>query len=180
VSNAHDEEEPMADTSEKLGQIVPELFFDVIARVVPGTAFLMVCLWHRTDEKLDFTTTLGVLFVAYTIGITVDVLSSVITSFLEPRIKFVWPSYVPDSEIWEPIFAKAGSRHSRCLKMMAEQAMFRTSLFLSIVFFFWRPPAFAELNYYPLYVASCSIALLICYARMHWVVACEVKSRNAT
>ena len=91
----------MADELDKLAHVVPEFFFDIIARVVPGAVFLLLCLWHLAGEKLDFGTTMGVLFAAYVIGICADVLSSVVQSVIESVLnRLNLTSYVQDSAIW--------------------------------------------------------------------------------
>jgi hypothetical protein len=135
---------------EKSTSIVPEFFFDLISRIIPGL-FVIILIWH--PEKLDketFDLAIFSIFVffAYGIGLILEVfiefgfgvllgLCNSLNSVpgldsCSPLKKVI--SYLDDAKIWKDIRSKPSTEQIILKKFMAERGFCRTIFCLQLFF----------------------------------------------
>jgi hypothetical protein len=150
---------------DEIPEKIPELYFDVIARLVPGAVILGIYTIH--DNKLSEglgTLFFGIVF-SYALGYLLEISSATLIDFhflnrfLPGRFDTGRSKLASNAQLWEHCNKKNGTERVIFLKMLAEQALFRS-----------------------LSVASC-VALVFppdCVARMRWPAAVTlVASINA-
>lgn len=72
----------MSNGIETASHLVPESFFDLIARLVPGTVVLSLYFWDSNIKEVPVTVGAAGAFVGYFIGFCADVLSCCIETLL--------------------------------------------------------------------------------------------------
>jgi hypothetical protein len=129
---------------EKLSGIIPQFYYDLIARVTPGAVFTIVLgAAYWPDFPLNYngpTLTVITLFVAsYLFGLVLDFSSE----FLHREIGGRLLKWHTDDDLWDAIEQNstgddpwAHSMMSVLTKMMAERTLLRAVLFELILFFY--------------------------------------------
>jgi hypothetical protein len=112
---------------EKLTGLVPEAWFDLIARVIPGAIILVVTTQNTTISNVTIGGfAIGVLL-AYVIGMVFDLCSSVFFEWVFAACAKVAPnSFTSSVRIWEAIDTLPMNSRGLLVKMMAEGIMFRS------------------------------------------------------
>ena len=115
------------ESVEKLSGLVPEVWFDLIARVIPGAIILFV----STQSTAISNVTIGGLaigiVVVYLIGMVFDLCSSICFEWVFAACAKLAPGlFVPGAKIWKAIDTLPRAAHGLLVKMMAEGIMFRS------------------------------------------------------
>ncbi|MFA6546909.1 MAG: hypothetical protein WCS99_21005 [Limisphaerales bacterium] len=147
---------------DEIPEKIPELQFDVIARLVPGAAVLGIYTIH--DNKLSEglgTLFFGIVF-SYLLGYLLELTSATLieyhflNSFLIKRfnadpsklasagLRWAYRSKLAsDGQLWEHCHKKTGPERHVFLKMLAERALFRSLALASCVALAFPPDCVA-------------------------------------
>lgn len=181
---------PAATDIEKTTSIVPEFFFDLISRIIPGF-FVIILFWY--PEKLgkdtfDLATYSIFFFFAYGIGLILEVVidfsfavvgglfKSLINSVqgvdsCHPLVKII--DYLDTAEVWKKIRSKSSDEQILLKKFMAEKAFCRT-IFCLQLFLFLRSILFEpKITLHGDEIPACyffytTVVALICFFRLGW------------
>lgn len=149
----------MANEIENHAKYVPQLFFDVIARIIPGSIILSLYFWDHVIKNPSLMLAGTGLAASYFLGLVLDKVSDL---FLTPILKRclalfrspVWKKYsmIPDYKIWVWIHSVEVERQPLLLKMMAERICLRSMILVSLL---WICPVIAPIDLgccHPIYV----------------------------
>lgn len=123
---------------EKALSVVPEVYFDLIARLIPGSIAWLIFtnLFDKINpfEQLkDFNVAVLILVASYIIGFTADTVSFSLTYYLH---KLLEPKIISHKRKWEIVSSLSNDSHITIItKMSAENILCRS---LGLIFiFFW-------------------------------------------
>src|SRR6266480_5978294 len=131
----------MSEETNLKGSAIPEIYYDVIARVVPGALILgTYCGWKGLDDlnKLG----IGLIF-SYTLGLVLDVLESPYSRFwlwLYPKLWKTYKKRKTNDQLWQWIRDLPLIDRTLYTKMMAEKILF-SSLSIGTLLMFIVPPS---------------------------------------
>ena len=164
----------MSDEPKVGASAIPEIYYDLIARIVPGALILSAYGLGQIDKKFYAGEITFALILSYVIGLVLDILAGWfwwVTFFKRQKFwKKGWKNadrYKNDGELWLWIRSLRLVDRNLYTKMMAEKMLF-ASLSLASLFMFLivliRPPVC------PLYCISrwYSIVVLILFAFFSW------------
>jgi hypothetical protein len=132
----------------KLGtSAIPEIYYDLIARIVPGALFLSVYGWKQIDERFDAGKLSFALILSYLIGLVLNLLAGRFWHFAffkrRKRLGKRAQTVRSDGELWLWIRNLSPGDRNRYTKMIAEKMLFSSlsiaSLITSLVILV-RPP----------------------------------------
>jgi hypothetical protein len=173
---------------DKLASLVPEIYYDLIGRIVPGLILCLVLFWNLRTE-LSFLKELGggtviafVLLLGYAMGLILDLLAGMFL-YRPNRIifwalaKFAAKNNVWQVHVWQVIARQSDeARASHLRKMMAERAALRNLTVLSIALWLLGGWPMSRL---PSAISTAAvIALVLAYYRMEFWVRYEAMSLN--
>lgn len=150
----------MPNEIESHAKYVPQLFFDVIARIIPGSIILSLYFWDAVLKNPSLMLAGTGLAASYFLGLVLDKVSDLfLTPILKRSLGFsrnpAWKKFstIPDWKIWVWIHDSVeAERKPLLLKMMAEKICLRSMILASL---FWICPVIAPLDLgclHPLYV----------------------------
>jgi hypothetical protein len=128
-------EESGTETLEKAAGIVPTLYYDIIARIIPGVAFLLALSWKQQTElsnwiKVGSWSVVLFIFLAYLAGMLLTAVGLVFDFawyWLSTRLNWLWSPWDIGLKIDE-LFRRNASVGNSVLKMYAETTMFENLL----------------------------------------------------
>jgi hypothetical protein len=162
------------DDVERVGKLFPESFVDLLARFVPGTIFLLAYFWPHLSNQIPAIVDVGLVVIAYFIGLCAEVLSRILLSPLLRRIlSALRPGMYQQSRDMLPQFERLSERQQSLLKkMMAESALFRACVILCVPLFVHRAPSpLPPLHYYAI-VGVAMLLFLACH------IDCQIHLRK--
>lgn len=174
---------------DKLASLVPEIYYDLIARVVPGSV-LCVILAVSVNVELAPLQLLGgallsalALLISYATGFVLDIFSGALLEWPNRGIFWVLGrvSSAWQTDVWEAIANETSGAHAAKLtKMMAERALLRSLMVLSVAL--WLLESWPMGNLSTQTKAALVIVIVLVYYRMEfWVrFAAERGKRAAT
>jgi len=138
-----------SDNVEKLSAIIPEAWFDLIDRVVPGTVIVLASFPTDLDSKLSGLSLGGFaagLVVAYVVGFVFEVVSDLLVGWWVPTIvgailaALGFMGCYSNRKLWEKIDKQPSPRREIAGKMLAEGAMFKSLGFYELLQIFLAIP----------------------------------------
>ena len=138
----------MSDSIPSLSEKIPELHYDVIARMIPGMLALAVYIGHLKPFPTDFASLVVLAALSYVVGFAVEQLANhaldlriwnPICKRLHANLRFI---PMPNSDVWEHRNTTNGPRNTIIFKMLAERSLFRSFILLSLIALF-KPPYIA-------------------------------------
>jgi hypothetical protein len=171
----------MANPAEEVGKVIPEMYFDLMARIVPGAGLLFAyfppwylcfvpapsdaCLVFSTFSTLDI---LWVLLVTYIIGITVDIITSALEKMLGCRSMGKIKNYIGELPPSEQDLIK---------KNLAEAVFFRSCAVLCFVLLLvYKAPI---IPFDGRYYYGCVAAILCVFSMCHYYCRLDLRRREA-
>ena len=135
---------------EAIGEKVPEIYYDAIARVVPGTALVIIYSAHNLQIFQGLGSALIALVLGYVLGFGLELFSG---TLLDPVLLGVLRNSsrfgIIDSRLlWKHLRSDACLRKPQFLKRIAERSLFRTLTFASLLALI-RPPEILSGNRLP-------------------------------
>jgi hypothetical protein len=135
------------DNPTQVKEFIPESWFDLIARMVPGSLILAITLRRYAMQDLNIASLVIGLIAAYAVGFFMEIASSVALKGLpenhyirgvctQPFLPLRSPNQMDRSEKYIDLWAKMDksslvSARQATLKMLAELSMIRTFTFIS-------------------------------------------------
>lgn len=153
----------------QLDNIFPELYYDIIARLIPG--FAVVYIYSSVPN--DWVFTAKMIPVAYLIGMVPDILSNLVVHvpidrILKSQKKFI---HLTDQDIWTSLLNETPENQRILKKKCAEIVFFRSTfcfvvlqILLSLCLGIKSNKLQSIQYYYPLFLLS-AFVLLICFCR---------------
>jgi hypothetical protein len=173
---------------DKLVSLVPEIYYDLIARIVPSSILCFVLSWSAKTElsspkDLGSAAMIGLLLiVGYALGLVLDMLAGTLLNWPNRGIFWVFGQFTEKENVWQVdvwhVIASESNaaRASHLRKMMAERAMLRNLVVLSIAVWLlggWPMSVLsAGIN------ASAIVVLVLAYYRMEFWVRYGAVTRN--
>jgi len=173
---------------DKLASLVPEVYYDLIGRIVPG-AILCFVLYSTFATELSFIKDFDgaskfalVFIVAYAMGLVQDMLAGTFLHWTNQAVFWIFRQFTKKPNIWkvnvwQVIAGETNdARASKLRKMMAERAMLRNILVLSI--------ALWPLGCWPMSIlhvganATIIVILILVYYRMEFWVRYDAVNGN--
>ena len=173
----------------KLTGLVPEAWFDLIARVVPGAIILVASTQNTAVSNVTIGGfAIGVL-IAYAIGMVFDLCSSVCFEWVFGACAKCCPnSFTDGAKMWQAIDTHSGNSHGLLVKIMAEGIMFRSLfafavLHLSLAIATMKIPALAAVvQQIPIQVLSPSVSVVLavvslcCWLKMGAIASSRLRN----
>jgi hypothetical protein len=139
----------------ELPSSIPEIYFDVIARVVPGAIAIAAYKFNSLSSNLNTPTISFALLCSYFIGMLLQVVGELIWKFwnnLKPKLPAVNPKLKiielhPLLEIWDWLRHLPIAERPVFTKMLAERSMFQATALLGLFWIFFPPPIVLD-NYH--------------------------------
>lgn len=170
-----------------IGKIVPEFYFDIIARITPGVIATAPYIWN--DITLDPNLLLGGvgLVISYFVGLILDKISDRLLTPSLRKLLFlstnsVWRNFrhIKDWEIWVWIHTDVSGLKSALLKkMMAERIAIRSIFF---TFLIWLVPCLTPSvmvdHWSPLVIASVALILIYAHQKADAAICSHYQRRN--
>ena len=139
---------------------VPELHFDLLARVIPGALTLAFYLGHRSDLLSSVGNVALGMIAAYAVGFTIHLIALPLFCYLLfDRLcrRFYRPSNgwpVDSGRMWRHRAELTGEQKDLFLKRLGERNMFLCLMFVSLVSIVIPPPIAQSLPQYVLPISS--------------------------
>jgi hypothetical protein len=166
----------------KLSDYIPEFYFDIIARLVPGGLTCIIYGWQSLGTLGSAFSILIGLVVSYFLGILLDVVSDLVLGrlvfrwFISALKKFVrLYTFMPDNELWLLIRQLPEKQVIIFNKMMAEKAMLRSAILVNIIAFFY-PPSLIPAHRTLLVCFISLIVLLLCHFMLQLYVSERIRN----
>ncbi len=177
-----------SDAGQSFAALIPEFYYDIIGRVVPG--ILIVCLYLPCDVKAgELETTLLLLIFSYFLGLTLDVVSDRIFYFIHFLLDEKWsvlPKFLKvetDGKLWDWTRTLRRSDQLPLKKMFAEKAIFRIGTFVALISTAIPPPALQEGPHRIVTSLAATCVFLLClhgmYRWMEFVKNGQEKAQSA-
>jgi hypothetical protein len=118
---------------------IPELHYDLIARIVPGTVALAVFAHGHLPIPDGATHTALAFIAAYIVGFSIELVGAALidAAWLDRACRrFTKHSKyipVPIGDVWGHRNTTTGPRNATIFKMLAERSMFRSLLIISLI-----------------------------------------------
>jgi len=166
---------------DKLVSLVPEIYYDLIGRIVPGSILCFLLSWSVKTELSSLKDLVGgapmialVLVVGYAMGLVLDMLAGTLLNWPNRGVFWVFGQLTEKQNVWQvnvwQVIASESNaeRASKLRKMMAERALLRNLLVLSIAL--WLLGGWPMSNLPAGINATAVIVLVLVYYRMEfWV-----------
>ena len=115
--------------------LIPQIYYDLIARIIPGiiliTIFIIFLGCPCLSKTIDYKIIIGfVLILSYGMGFVLEIACNIIWDEFICNEK----SFKSDKKLWRWI--RNSDKSILLTKMMAEKAMFRSMVLISIIAFF--------------------------------------------
>lgn len=133
---------------------IPELFYDVIARIVPGMSVLGLYAIHDAQRFQTIGSVLFGLVFGYLLGHCLELISGLFVD------RFLWHPFLrimqrrgklmeiwPQDRLWAWIKEPSSKQYALRLKWMAERVVFRSLVFAAMVMLVW-PPEVLDSHYW--------------------------------
>lgn len=148
----------------KIKDTIPEIYFDIIARIIPGALSILVFVGERVLIDNGFLRIVSCLLFSYLCGIVIDISSDMILNRILFRpffllFKLFRIPILSDSILWIKIRKLQEKQGLVFNKMMAEKAMLRGIILLNLVVLFVRPSQIKTNHSFLWAIASLSIFL---------------------
>jgi hypothetical protein len=139
-------------TGSNVASLIPEFYYDLIGRVVPGVLVGFLYGWGGDIQFTNFGTISVGIVLAYFLGLTLDVFSDRLFyrayRMLSPLIKYVsFLRVEDDGSLWNWTRALPTVEQIPLKKMFAEKVLFRIAAFVALVSVFVPPPIFKNCPY---------------------------------
>lgn len=152
---------------EKLS-VIPEVYFDIIGRLIPGGLLLGVYFFRNLKEDLNFPTTVFAFICSYSIGFSLNILGEFI-SVIVSKIEYIFKEKPVETEdIWGKI--RKDLRESDkvlMIKLYAEFAMFKSLTIGIIICMIYRPNIFDYIITWKYVTGSCLLSLFFLFCSFH-------------
>ena len=129
----------MSDNDEVSASAVPEVYYDIIARIIPGTLALWIYGWTDVEKGFDFAKLSIGLVLSYTIGLTLNMIVNAVAQPLwkafQKRAEWIrnrTKNRRDDGELWLWIRKLPLRDRNLYTKMMAEKALFSSLATISL------------------------------------------------
>jgi hypothetical protein len=133
----------MSDLSvEKVSGFIPEVWFDLIGRVVPGTVIVLAAF--QTDVFRDLKDlTLGNLavglVVVYVVGLVFDVVSDGLFGWIFSALAQRWEkAFYSNKDLWEKAESRPANQRNVIIKIVAEGTLLKSLFFYFFLQLFLR------------------------------------------
>jgi preprotein translocase subunit Sss1 len=177
------------DSVEKVSGFIPEVWFDLSARVVPGAVIVLASsptdfVWGKSFCRVA----LG-LVIVYVVGFAVDVASEGIFGWVFWPLNKWWPNcFLRYRQLWDDIERLAADQRNVIVKMAAEAVLLRSLFFYCVVQLCLQMTAcwcggtitWTPLSQLKLYPWELSLALAVvafaCWIKMHKAATLRLKA----
>lgn len=172
----------MADPLEAAGKIVPDMYYDLIARIIPGGACLAAIVFAVDANALlaRINAKHGLVFLViggYIVGMILTGISSLAVDLLVPALlkwaRPKWASAIGGASYFvdlESAVQRQPSQAARTWKMAAEKVCFENGLAACALLFILLPPTAAGMeiqSQLPMFSAGVAIAWLLRTAALY-------------
>jgi len=156
------------DVPKNLAEFVPEIYFDLIARIVPAALALTPYLWPVRLQPLSLLSGLIFLFFSYFLGYIADVASrsivkpllgsicGVISKTTRAQVK-----YRRSRELLSLLSQVPTDRHSTIKKLLAESTMLLVASTLCMAMAIFPPPAIPNPHAWRRWLAISAVLLVV-------------------
>ena len=124
--------------------LIPEFFFDVIARLIPGVVMVYLIGWTKLEDELTVQAIFFSILISYLIGYILNIISSIIWDLLlfsHKKMLNIFKGFTTPhtlQEIWDISYEKVNPiERLKILKMIAEFQMFRSLSIIPIFLIFY-------------------------------------------
>lgn len=145
----------------KIKELIPEFFYDLIARITPGSILLVAVCWHwqvspMTLKRFEGTILVALALIAsYVLGFFLDHISYMLIYFPDRLVKRILLKRASGSsskwkvDTWEVLRStKDDSDTVVLLKMTAERVMIRSVMMIWVISCFLEvPPSDLDIRY---------------------------------
>ena len=167
--------------------LVPEFYYDLIARVLPGAFIVFVYGWLGPAQAANFGTISLAAFLCYFLGLTLDALTDQIFLWthrlLRPLTKHIsFLRVEDDGTLWSWTRTLPTLEQIPLKKMFAEKILFRVLTFVSLASTVFPPPALQGNRHRVAISLALSALFLFCLITMyHWIsyIKSDRERRNA-
>jgi hypothetical protein len=150
--------EKETEPSEKKAEVpssIPEIYFDIIARVVPGAIAIAAYKFDSLSTNLNTPTISFALLCSYFIGMVLQIIGELIWKVwnnIRPKLPTINPKLKlfklhPLLKIWKWLRHLPIAERPVFTKMLAERSMFQATALLGLFWIFFPPPIVTE-NYH--------------------------------
>lgn len=172
----------MADPFEAAGKIIPDMYYDLIARILPGGTYLAAIVFTIDANALlaRINAKYGLVFLViggYIIGMILTGISSLAVDLLVPallkRASPSWASAIGGASYFvalESAVQKQPSQAARTWKMAAEKVCFENGLAACALLYLLLPPTTTGMeiqSQLPIFSTGVAIAWLLRTAALH-------------
>lgn len=165
--------------------LIPEFYYDLIGRVLPGTLLAFLYLWPKSAEVAHFGTIRVAVAASscYLLGLTLDVFTEQVFHYthrlLRPLTKrFPFFRVEDDGTLWSWTRTLPVGEQILIKKMFAEKALFRIATFASLVFAVSPPRILREFPYPITISLICAGVFLFCVITMHKFISFNKRDRE--
>jgi hypothetical protein len=157
--------------------LIPEFYYDLIGRVLPGTLIAFLYLWPMSAKVAHFGAIRGAVAASscYLLGLTLDVFTDQVFHWthrvLRPLTKQIsFLRVEDDGTLWSWTRTQPAGEQILLKKMFAEKALFRIATFASLASAI-SPPRILQECPYPITISlMCTGLFLFCVITMHkWI-----------
>jgi len=164
----------------KLDETIPEIYFDIIARIIPGALTILIYFGDRVLQDSNFLRIIASLLFSYLIGIILDIVSDIVLNRIIFRpffilLKIIRIELLSDSILWIKIRNLRADQILVFNKMMAEKAMLRSIILVNLVIFFYRPSLFQSDHFFLLGGVSLAV-LFLCHFSLQLYVTERIRN----
>lgn len=174
-----------SDLGTSIVSLVPEFYYDLIARVVPGVAVLELYEFVDTEHLNFATISLGIV-AAYLVGLALDVSTERLAWFLHlitrPLTDLIAFFRIQDDEaLWNWTRTLPLAEQVQLKKMFAEKVLFRVAFFVAL-FSAVKPPPILENQHHRIAISlsAAALSLLCLYTLYLWMGFIKASGRVAT
>jgi hypothetical protein len=134
-------------------KLIPEFFYDIIGRVLPGIMVVIVYAWDALPSQVSFVPGAGILMAGYFLGLCADVFCSAVLRLLLWFISLIplvhqWPRIFSIQEQSAQIDSLSESPRNLVKKLIAESTFFRTNAIFCVLLLAYPAPAFKGIDHY--------------------------------
>jgi hypothetical protein len=160
---------------DEIRKSVPELFYDLIARIVPGTIILGIISLHYPNQHLESYGFLLWLVVGYVIGYATEAAAELADKILFGSVlKWAWakcPRFASERILWDYAFSDVCRNYPLWLKVLAERSMFRTLFLACLATSVFLPARLDGMRWIPIVGA---ILMANGYVALTWYLSKEI------
>jgi hypothetical protein len=155
-----------------MASLIPEFYYDLIARVLPGASIAFVYGWLGPDQAANFGTISLAAFLCYVLGLTLDALTDRLFLWARPLTRHINFLRVEDDDtLWSWTRSLPTVEQIPLKKMFAEKILFRVLTFASLVSLVVPPPVLQGNRYRIAISLAFSALFLLCYITLYYWVS---------